>query len=302
MAGRIGGMIRKVAGLLLLSVVLSLMLPLAALANSPAPPRCFYIKAENMPEEAAGFDLMLPVDEMEETSRSGMNTDTLAQAGLSDRCELARYNDGFVSYLAHFEGADYYQRGYAGSDYATVGYTSRLDRMSALRIAVYDEEGRILALSDPFRLEKNAKWRFSGTIDYDVLTGVAEPDFYSSSGWIIGLIIVGPLTCLIAMVLTIVVEVITGLFFGMRPLRTVALTTGISNVIMNVWLILLHYVYELPWLPVVAVLEILVLAAEYSVYKNRFTQHTPKRIAVYTLVANAASFAFVMLMLAVWSV
>ena len=30
---------------------------------------------------------------------------------------------------------------------------------------------------------------------------------------------------------------------------------GISNVIMNVWLIILHYIMEWPWLPVVAVLS-----------------------------------------------
>ena len=285
---------RKSFILLTCVLFLTLLSPVRVHANAPAPASYIGVTVRNLPP-GARVDLLLPREEMEEgVVYAPMNTDVLAQAGLTDSCELAQYEeDGYVSYLAHYAGVDKIPHQGVDNDQTIIrfetGFTV-IRRMSLIRIAVYDGSGNILSVTEAFSIQNNRKYNFLGDIRYDAATGAVEPVFWENY-WLISLLFLGPLTCLAAMLVTVICEVLVALPFGMKPLKPVVLTTALSNLVMNVCLLLFHTVLELNWFAVVIVLELAVLWAEFYIYKKKYAQHTERHVLIYTLVANAVSFA-----------
>ena len=303
---------------------------LPVLANGPGvpmPENVFEVSVINFyGEKPAGVDLLLPEAEIPPEDLLPQGSGDFGDYDLPADCMLATYNvDGYVSYLARFKGASHdmlqiYEYGLGnGGDgaeqparqekyrlYVYIGETGydEIREMSSLILAIFDAEGNVRQVSDPF-----TPGHFSTTkikyvqITYNAESNETEIYFVTRGDWYLMLIFLAPLTVFIAMWLTVLIEVVIGLIFRMKPLRIIFLTTGISNLIMNILLIYLHSVKELPWIPVVIVLELLVLIAEFLIYKKKYRDRSTVRILIYTIIANALSFFLVeMIMSAIWVV
>ena len=270
---------RKSFIILTCALFLTLLSPVSVHANAPAPASFIGVTVRNLPP-GARVDLLLPREEMEEgVVYAPMNTDVLAQAGLTDSCELAQYEeDGYVSYLAHYAGVDKIPHQGVDNDQTIIRFETGF---TVIR--------NILSVTEAFSIQNSRKYNFLGDLRYDAATGAVEPVFWENY-WLMSLLFLGPLTCLAAMLVTVICEVLVAIPFGMKPLKPVVLTTALSNLVMNVCLLLFHTVLELNWFAVVIVLELAVLWAEFYIYKKKYAQHTERHVLIYTLVANAVSF------------
>lgn len=288
--------------LALLLVLLSVFaFPSMAFANSPAPAYEFFINIQNVPRDAVGVDVLLPISSMPKGSYQEEKPEILAEAGLSTDCELAVYNDGFVSCLAHYKDVTYdltFGDIHGAAFFKLGGYTGRernlfeiISKMKQLKLAVYNKRGDILAVSEPFTTASSLRYTFFGKLTYDVASGHVDVDMKESFGLQL-LILLMPLILIISVFVTLLIEMIIGEAFSMEPLKTIAKVTAITNLGMNLVFFLLMVIVPI-FSPVVWLLglEIAVIVIEYQIYKRMYSSHTPAHILRYTIIANAASAA-----------
>ena len=91
-----------------------------------------------------------------------------------------------------------------------------------------------------------------------------------------------------ACILTVIIEVCWFRIFGYkRPLDLgiIALSNVVTNVALNTFLDLVPDAFDVPWL---IILELLVVAVEYLVYRRAFGPS--KRLLILTFCANVVSF------------
>ena len=91
-----------------------------------------------------------------------------------------------------------------------------------------------------------------------------------------------------ACILTVMIEVCWFRFFGYkRPLDLciIALTNVVTNVALNTFLDLVPDAFGVPWL---IILELLVVAAEYLIYRRAFGPS--RKLLILTFCANVLSF------------
>lgn len=113
------------------------------------------------------------------------------------------------------------------------------------------------------------------TIDYDTMEIATN-----SSDIVKTIIMVG-----VALILTIVIELVIALLFKTNNYITIAITNLISNVILQTLLL----VFTNNYLLVFIIGEILVIGAELLVYLLRFKKLSKAKTITYTLVANLAT-------------
>ena len=91
-----------------------------------------------------------------------------------------------------------------------------------------------------------------------------------------------------ACILTVIIEACWFRVFGYKKkldLGIIALTNVITNVVLNTFLDLVPDAFDVPWL---IILELLVVAAEYLIYRRAFG--SSKRLLILTFFANVLSF------------
>jgi hypothetical protein len=93
-----------------------------------------------------------------------------------------------------------------------------------------------------------------------------------------------------ALVVTLAIESLLALFIKLGKLHVIILTNLVSNISMNVILLKLIKGYDLPYILVLMVLELLAIIIEFFVYKHAYKkEQSIKKIFIYTIVANALS-------------
>lgn len=112
------------------------------------------------------------------------------------------------------------------------------------------------------------------TIDIDTMKVVIKP----SSSMIIK-------NFAIALILTIVVEIIIALIMKIKNIKTIFITNLITNIILQLALIYI----PLPYMITFIIMEILVILSEYLTYKKYFSDIAKNKIISYTLIANVIS-------------
>ena len=98
--------------------------------------------------------------------------------------------------------------------------------------------------------------------------------------------------CLIlAIGVTIVIEMLVGLCFRMRPIRYVIIINLITNPVMNLLLLILSISVESSAAYTVAllVLEAIVRGLEFLFYTRKYRERKKWVLLLFTLIANAAS-------------
>ena len=92
-----------------------------------------------------------------------------------------------------------------------------------------------------------------------------------------------------ALLITIILEMIVGLFFHLKPIWWVIPVNLLTNIIFNLLLVIFCFIFGMNYYAYVAVGEIAVIAIEYVFYKQIYKEIDPKRILIYSVVANVIS-------------
>lgn len=291
-------MAKRMSGTLALGLLLlSLLLPAAAFANAPAAPASFTILVTDPPAGCYGVDFLLPKAQLKADGCFCGSGTALKTAGLSPSCELASLDsDGYVSYLAHYENA-VFSGGLEPSDEEagalTVRDFGRFDAVSSfdyiaydtsdMKLALFDKDGRVLAVSEPFSIIERPIDSTRGRLVFHAATGVVMTDTCI------------PPTALViwlyACLLTVGLEVLIGLLFRIHPLYWVTAVTAGTNLLMNALLFLLCLVLRrpLPYIPTLIVLEVAVVAGEYLLYRRLCPKMGKVRLLLFSVTANLIS-------------
>ena len=287
---------------IVLFLVLGLLLfPRTVFANSPGPVDHFSIILENVPAEATGVDVLVPVSEIPADSYLEEKEDVLAEAGLMPDCGLASYDDGFVSCLAHYRDVEYdLTFGQSGRSVSIGGYLGNgrelfpvLREMPQLKLAVYDKNGDILAVSDAFTTVSSFRYVFKGDLTYDAASGHVDVRMHESFayGMIMSLIpFLIPFILVISALGTVLIELVVGVICSMRPLSVIVKVTALTNIGMNlVFYLLMATMPDFVPFNWLVILELVVIVVEYLIYIRKYRQHSKVHVLVYTVIANLAS-------------
>ena len=318
-----------------LLLVLTFVPAVTTLANAPVPLFMYQIMVYNAPFGAYGVDLLVPGEEMQADGiYTELNKDMLEEAQLPEDCALAVYDeDGFVSFGCHYSEDTVYgfldENSYNKCLFALYSYDASFDWLTERKqhkLAVYDSEGNILAVSDSFSM-RSVSSRYKGQIDYDCESGditiagkvvngkeqsssgnglslfscmglsstgtvrvQADPPDNSTDGYDTS----GPKLAIMLLLhlalFTALIEFLAALLFRIRPVWIVPVVTFASNIIMNLAIFLL-YRSGINYWTLVIIGEICVVIAEMLVYFLIYKNISRRKLALFSLAANIASFA-----------
>lgn len=103
---------------------------------------------------------------------------------------------------------------------------------------------------------------------------------------------------LAAFALTVLVEFLLGLCFRMKPIRYVIIANLITNIPMNIVLMILSgFAGSVGYWIALIVLEIIVCVVEYLIYRIKYQDRKRWYVLLFAVVANAASLAAGLLLL-----
>ncbi len=98
-----------------------------------------------------------------------------------------------------------------------------------------------------------------------------------------GIILVFPL------LFTLVVEWIISLFFKLKPGKYVVYINIITNLAMNVLILIMYSTLVIDYLKIIICLEAAVMAVEYLYYSKKYKNISKKRLVAFVITANLAS-------------
>ena len=247
-----------------------------AYANSAAP---IDLKIEllNVPQDAYVDILVNDID----LNFDDKNEQVIAKHGIDcENSSLYNYNeDNYIALGLRSENIDfnYYNLKNSGVE---VNFYSKVPQ--GFKVIVQTADNEIVT---------------SDYIDYPSTLGKYKYDFETNeikyarersyfSGFLLGLLLI----IFVPLVLTIVLEVIVALIMKIKKINVIVATNAITNIVMNIVLLISAFMYGSNYLITLAVLEIIVVLIEYSVYKNRFNEeYSNKQILTYVIIANAVS-------------
>lgn len=290
-----------------------------AYANGPVPEFDFQIRIDHAPEDTKGLDFMVPKESIPEEEYLELNEETLKKNGFPLDCELASYEkEGAVSYSVHNKNGNLdsaWLVEWKGSLEA-MGYKTGYDFVTTLgqetRIVLFDEKGNVLAVSDPFKAYASKPRKFMGEITYDAATGEVmsngfpggidpdpsekdkEMDPADTFFMVVALLAVLTVVALV----TTVLELITGLFFRLKPIWWVIPVNLLSNLVFNLLLIICCFFLPVSYWLYVVIGELAVVAAEYGIYRQIYKDLSNKRLLIYSVVANVISAVIVIILTA----
>ena len=148
-------------------------------------------------------------------------------------------------------------------------------------------EGDVLR-SDPLVFEGGMHYRF------DAETGVLEHGKYIADSCSTGTAIFVAVVIVLligALGVTILLEMIVGFCFRMRPIRYVIIINLITNPVMNIllWIITIVAGGGRAYWIALAVLELIVCGFEFWFYARKYRERKKWVLLIFTLVANAVS-------------
>ena len=88
---------------------------------------------------------------------------------------------------------------------------------------------------------------------------------------------------------TFLVEWLTALCFGIRPVKYVFAINAITNPAMNLLLLVAYAFGRISYWIVLVALEIAVVFIEYAFYKKKYPDRSHRRLLLFSITANALS-------------
>lgn len=285
--------------------------PFSTSANSPGPGTKIEIAIDQIPEGCVSADILVKIDPSHE-KYVAFNSEYGKNLGLDEQSEIAAYyEDGFTSYTFHFSGAvsENLLKYETGAGYVAIFayYTedsndsffsalNELERYSPiLKLALLDEEGEILEISDEFSIVPD-KGYFLGYIQYspsnDSITVSVHKNTFShifdGIGFILALLIAG----FMRITFSIIAETLIAVPFRLKPYYRIIITNLVTQIILTLSFALSGFNY----LITLIIIEALVYIAEFIAYTILFKEVSRLRILVYTIIANTVSLRFGLLL------
>ena len=271
--------------MLLLTLVVSLSIQ-PVMANSPPPEPFCVVQVHNLPQEACFVDLLVPLTVED---KEYCIAEIFPEGITFDSQIVSYYEDGYMSYTFHYKDASsqikilrdrviFFEENYTHSYYFKNGIL--------LKLAVLDYKGDILQISQPFKLDDAKMFHYvTGGVSYDGTTG--ETEIEQSFSLVMTIFIL--FLMMVAVWISVGVEVLVAKAFQIHKTGAIITTNLITQILMRfAFYTLLGTVFtSYVWL--VILLEIVVYAVEFVVYRKIIKEISFKRILVYTIVANTAS-------------
>lgn len=169
-------------------------------------------------------------------------------------------------------------------------FSFRLESGTSFYVEMMTPNGALLR-SDPLIFEGRENYRFDGE------TGTLEKGRYLSDGCsgaaFATVLLLGLVMLIAALGVTILIEMLIGLCFRMRPVRYVIIINLITNPIMNIilWILTLAIDANGAYMIALIVLELIVCGFEFWFYARKYKARKKWVLLIFTLVANAASVA-----------
>ena len=280
---------------LMLLVLCAAVFPLGAAANSPAPPNYLYMEITGAGETATRADVLVELSP-EDERYTPLNRSVLSGARLPEDAPIVSYHEeGFVSLTLHLKGVsenDRLTEAFEGKVSGLILLPSSnqpLDKIvSRVKVALLDDEGRVLRVSPAAELTPPDADSFLRTLHYnvqaDTLTA-SYTNYYHGSAARRGL---PPLWAVLArLLLSVGVETVIALAFRLRAVWKVAAVNLATQLLLIVFLSL----SGLPYAAAVILGEIAVYAAELIVYLFLYRDVSRWRLLGYTALANTATLA-----------
>ena len=143
---------KRTVTILLTLLLLATLLVLPVSANGPAPYPTFTVEMENYPPEACYIDLLIelsPEDADYADNRENFPDDSWGGSQI-----FSYEENGYMSYTFHYRGADSNIKINNGRVKFFERSEENLKRFQSVSIAVLDDQGYVLQVSEPFDPEK----------------------------------------------------------------------------------------------------------------------------------------------------
>jgi hypothetical protein len=273
---------KKLLTTLLLTLIIFMMIPASAYANSPKPkPSDLTLVFYDLPK---GSTVDILVNDM------ALSEDTITTTNHS--CEhIQRYSeDGYLALAARCNDIDYsfYYKVpvFSGrKSYHILNINFKGKSPNDYKVIVCNPSEKLI-LSDFIRYERYSAKYFNYTEESLKISDI----HYKNDASFLQKFIISVTSLVMALVVTLVIESLLALLIKLGKLHIIILTNLVSNVTMNVILLKLIKGYDLPYILVLMVLELLAIIIEFFVYKHAYKkEQSTKKIFIYTIVANALS-------------
>ena len=101
----------------------------------------------------------------------------------------------------------------------------------------------------------------------------------------------GVITLIVPLAVTLLIEWLAALSFGIRPVKYVFAINAITNPVMNLLLLIAYAFGRIGYWVTLAVLETAVVFIEYAFYKKKYPEISRRRLLLFTITANVMSLA-----------
>ena len=285
-------------------------------ANSPPPKDWFDVQFSNLPEGTVYLDLLvyLPESDPYYTPLEEANL----PEGISPDAQIVTYcQEDFRSYTFHYREAKsaiavkgtktvtyFYDNvvyhdskwgSYIDSDSVRYKHLNDVLEKGEIRLAMLDAEGNILHISPVYRLEAR---KFMGILTRDLVYNAADDTMLlgeevGSFGVLLYLFL-----AFLGMQLTCLVEWLVAVIMKLRHKGKITIVNLVSQILMHTLYIAFYSLIFWRYTVALILLELLVYAGEFLVYRFRIMGDQPtKKILLYTIIANSASLGLGLLLL-----
>lgn len=272
---------RKIT-VLVIMLMMALVLPFSVYANGPVPNPELNFYLRNLPEGTAYVDLAVCAPETEITE--------LAQdlpEGLAGDCALIRGQYGeCVSYSFRVRGA---QSNIVPdeNDCVTFAHAGSIPQWGTVRLVMANSSGEVIKVSEAFDIVPKGLFDYSlNHFEYDAAADSLQMDTeFSGVAVLLYLVISGA-----GLVLTCGVEWCVGKIFKLTEWfgRLILLTNVVSQLLMRILFVVLYPVIP-HYALLMLLLEVLVYAGEFVVYRMKMYYINTKKCLFYVFAANTAS-------------
>lgn len=284
---------KRITTVLLTILLLTVLLALPVSANGPAPKSSFEVNLKNAPAEACYMDLlveMTPDDVNYTDNRENFPDPSWAQQ------EIFSYSDNdYISYTFHYRGAE----GNIKIENGKVKFFERseenLNRFQSVMIAILDENGSIMMISEPFDPDPSGtKVMNLGYAIYDYEADTVEvpnqpqPETpVTEITKILGMYVLG---AIISAAVGVLVEWLIARCFVSLLLyqKVIVLTNVITQLTRCILFMALIFLWQNYWFWTL-LLEVAVYTGEYLVYCKRIPTAPKKTIISYVIIANTVT-------------
>ena len=295
---------KRLSVVILTMILLLGSLPLTVSANSPEPTPFYTFYLSNLPENAEYVDLLIQLSETDKMY-TNLNSENIPGSFSSDAQILSYCEDGYRSYTFHYQnalsmlriGGEGYVRYFTNSEsdwdeaHIRFDHGREIDERGFVKLAVLDNQGNILLISQPLDLTNVSKFSYRlGDYYYDCATGeliieriennqLDPPNHYIVSA-VIGIL----LTCLL--------EWFVGCVCKLGHFRWLILGTNIVSQILMRLAYAAFYLYSTwSYSAITLVLEGCVFLGEFLWYRWRMRDTSWKTVLGFTVGANTVSWA-----------